>query len=121
MTTPTTPAADAVSLRDMIMNLRCDTDKHGYFGASAAACKLGHRDARHAAAELATARESALVAERDALRAVASDLLVALRDMDALACRDRPPGYPVPNVHKRAIESMRKAGAALAAPAVEGE
>lgn len=67
-------------------------------------------------------RESALVAERDSLRATAGDLLVALRDLEAMAERYRQPGYPVPYVQKRAIAAIAKASecAALAAPAVEG-
>lgn len=69
MTHPSTPAA-AVSLHDLIMNLTCAMPpEYDAMPNERLARKLGHRDARHAAAELAATREAALIAQCDQLRA----------------------------------------------------
>lgn len=100
MTTPTTPAA-AVSLDELAGQLLECIDDTPWL-----TCNVAKSVVRSAAEELhmATARESALVAERDALRAHL-----------AMWCHDGA----LQTFESR--EQFRKESRALAAPAVEGE
>ena len=110
MTTPTTPAAD---LHDLIMNLPCAKGPYSESGINARlAYKTGHRDARHAAAELATARESALVAERDAYKAMVEDVSTEVHLLRAALV------YIAEESDD--MVALKCAQDALAAPAVEG-
>lgn len=117
MTTPATPAADAVSLR-----FECAHGTIAYlsYGSERELSAPGKR--RHfelvcvemlKAIDAATARESALVAERDALRAA----LISIRDR-LVACSEMP--ISAAEAFDSFYQSEVDEALALAATAVEG-
>ena len=115
MTTPATPAADAQILAAWSKHAAVNDYPDGY---------SVREHVLRAGRELATSRESALVAERDALRADAEryrylrlkvyvdpkELILRIRDVFLAS------GATVPDMFDAAIDESR----ALAAPAVEG-
>jgi len=149
MTPTTTPAAEAVSLHDQIMNLVRSYEFEGKELRIAYA--EGHREARHAAAELAATREQqhalellslegqameregALIAERDQLRAVAhvaiawahaSDIAATAADLAEESDFDPElveASTKADEAFQAAEVDLFEACRALAAPAVEGE
>lgn len=121
-TTHTTPAADAVSLR-----FDCE---HGSIAYTSSGSPLGERELSMPmkrdsiakvcvemlkAIDAATARESALIADRDAIRAAARQFYnLTIADPDVLIRAFTE------SKREAIIETGRVLAAALAAPAVEG-
>jgi hypothetical protein len=94
-----------MDLHGQIMNIKCEALPAFPFSPGPIASeqlhayKVGHRDARHAAAELAL---------------MADACIVALRELEAMAERYRPPGYPIPDAQRKAREALAAIDAAMA-------
>lgn len=125
MTTPTTPAAVRVAFEHDAEPMGFDLRRHECMvpepWSEYRDINTGHRWGGYlAATHAATAREYALVAERDALRAMASELLAACQvAFDQTCSVGRPKDWmqlrsAIDNAHLSIL------CAALSAPAVEG-